>query len=84
MTVTKVYYKHRGVVFRVHEANKNMRENYMRQRALIKGQHIRQLQDEKAVVMTRIQRMHTRVQSVFLRQRLHDIEERLKQENAGY
>jgi len=46
MTVTKVYYKHRGVVFRVHEATKNMRENYMRQR-------------------------------------LHDIEERLKQENAG-
>ena len=84
MTVTKVYYKHRGVVFRVHDANKNMRENYMRQRVVTKSQNIRQLQDEKAVVMARIQRMHARVQSVFLRQRLHDIEERLKQENAGY
>jgi hypothetical protein len=55
----------------------------MRQRALMKSQNIRQLQDEKAVVMARLQRMHARVQSVFLRQRLHDIEERLKQENAG-
>ena len=84
MTVTKVYYKHRRVVFRVHEANKNMREKYMRQRALIKSQNSRQLQDEKAVVMARMQRMHARVQAAFLRQRLHDVEERLKQENAGY
>ena len=27
MTLTKVYYKHRGVVFRVHEQNKNLRES---------------------------------------------------------
>jgi len=84
MTVTKVYYKHRGVVFHIHEANKNLRENYMRQRALIRAQNIRQLQDEKAVVMARMQKMHAKVAAAFLRQRLHDIEQRLKEENTGY
>ena len=84
MTVTRVYYKHRRVVFRVHEANKNLRENYIRQRALIRSQNIRQLEDEKAVVMARMQKMHAKVQAQFLRQRLHQIEQRLKEENAGY
>ena len=56
----------------------------MHQRVLIRSHNIRQLEDEKAVVMARMQKMHARVQAAFLRQRLHDIEERLKQENAGY
>ena len=29
MTVSKVYYKHCNVTFRVHEANKKLRENYV-------------------------------------------------------
>jgi hypothetical protein len=84
MTVTKVYYKHRGVVFRVHEANKNIRENYMRQRALIRLRNIRQLEDEKRIVMARMQRVNPTVQAEFLRMRLRDIEQRLKEENTGY
>ena len=47
MAVTKVYYKHRSVTCRVHEANKRLRENYMRQRALIHAQNTRQLMDER-------------------------------------
>ena len=54
MTVTKVYYKHRNMTFRVHEENKKLRENYLRQRALIRAQNIRQLEDEKNIVAARL------------------------------
>ena len=84
MTVTKVYWKHRGVTFRVHEENKKLKENYMRQRALIRSQHIRQLEDERSAVAARLQSLHPAVHKEFLKMRLHAIEQRLKEENAGY
>ena len=67
MTVSKVYHKHRDVTFRVHEANKRLRENYVRQRALIHAQNMRQLADERAAVRNRINTMHGAVQQAFLR-----------------
>ena len=84
MTVTKVYYKHRNVTFRIHEASKKLRENYMRQRALMRAQHIRQLEDEKAVVMSRIKHVQHGAREAFLRMRLQAIEQQLKNENSGY
>ena len=84
MTVTKVYYKHRNVTFRVHEASKKLRENYMRQRALMRAQNIRQLEDEKAVVMGRLKHMPPATREAFLRMRLAAIEQQLKNENSGY
>ena len=71
MTVPKVYHKHRDVTFRVHEANKRLRENYVRQRALIHAQNMRQLADEKAAVRNRINHMHGAVQQAFLRMHRH-------------
>ena len=38
----------------MHEANKKLRENYLRQRALIHAQNRRQLEDEKAAVNARL------------------------------
>ena len=61
-----------------------MRENYLRQRALIRSQNIRQLEDEKKAVMARMQRMQPEVRAEFLRKRLRDMEQRLKEENSGY
>ena len=84
MPVTKVYSRHRGVVFRVHEENKKLRENYLRQRAIIRSQNIRQLEDEKKAVLARMQRMQPEVRAQFLRMRLRDMEQRLKEENTGY
>jgi len=84
MTFTKVYYKRRGVTFRVHEASKRLKENYLRQRALIRSQHIRQLEDEKKAVASRISRMTPEVQREFLQMRLRAIEQQLKEENTGY
>ena len=54
MTLTKVYYKNRNMTFRVHGENKKMRENYLRQRALMRAQNIRQLEDEKNAVAARL------------------------------
>ena len=65
--MTKVYYKHRNVTFRVQEANKKLRENYMRQRALIHAQNIRQLQDEKAAVSARMSQLTPGARHAFLR-----------------
>ena len=84
MTVTKVYYRHRNVMFRVHEASKKFRGNYMRQRALIRAQNIRQLEDEKAAVMARLNHMPPATRAAFLRMRLAAIEQQLKNENSGY
>ena len=78
MTVTKVYYKHRNVTFRVHEANKKLRENYMRQRALIHAQNTRQLTDERAAVRARMNHMHEATKQAFLRMRLAAIEHQLR------
>ena len=78
MTVTKVYYKHRNVTFRVHEANKKLRENYMRQRALIHAQNTRQLMDERAAVSSRMNRLHEPAKQAFLRMRLAAIEDQLR------
>jgi hypothetical protein len=82
--MTKDYWKHRGVTFRVHEENKKLRENYLRQRALMRSQNIRQLEEEKRAVMARMQRFNPAVRAEFLRMRLRDIEQRLKEENTGY
>ena len=84
MPVTKIYLRHRGLVYRVHEENKKFRENYLRRRAIMRAQHIRQLEDEKKVVMSRMLHHHPEVRAEFLRQRLRDIEQRLKDENSGY
>ena len=78
MTVTKVYYKHCGVTFRVHEENKKLKGNYMRQRALIRSQHIRQLEYERSAVAARLRSLHPQVHKEFLKMRLHAIEQRLK------
>ena len=78
MTVSKVYYKHRNVTFRVHEANKRLRENYVRQRALIHAQNTRQLMDERAAVRNRINTMPEAVKQAFLRMRLLAIEHQLR------
>ena len=78
MTVTKVYYKHRNVVFRVHEANKRLRENYMRQRALIHAQNMRQLMDERAAVNARMNHLNAPAKQAFLRMRLAAIEHQLR------
>ena len=78
MTVSKVYQKHRDITFRVHEANKRLRENYVRQRALIHAQNMRQLADEKAAVRNRINHMHGAVQQAFLRMRLAHTERQME------
>ena len=78
MTVSKVYHKHRDITFRVHEANKRLRENYVRQRALIHAQNMRQLADERAAVRNRIHTMHGGVQQAFLRMRLAHIERQMQ------
>ena len=57
MTVTKVYYEHRNVTFRVHEANKKLKENYVRQQAMIRVQNRRQLMDKKAAISARMNRL---------------------------
>ena len=72
------------MTFRVHEENKKLRENYMRQRALIRSQNIRQLEDEKNAVAARISHLTPQVRHEFLRMRLRAIEQRLKEENTGY
>ena len=84
MTVTKVYYRHRNVTFRVHEADKKLRENYMRQRALMHAQNIRQLEDEKAAIAARMNHLTPAVRHAFLRMRLAAVEQQLKNENSGY
>ena len=84
MAVTKVYYEHRNVTFRVHEASKKLHGNYLRQRALIRAQNIRQLEDEKAAVNARYQHLLLGARHAFLRMRLAAIEQQLKNENTGY
>jgi len=61
-----------------------MRENYLRQRALMRAQNIRQLEDEKNAVAARLNHLTPQVRAEFLRMRLHAIEQRLKEENTGY
>ena len=80
MTVTKVYYKHRNVTFRMQEANKTLRENYLRQRPLIHAQNRRQLEDEKAAVNARLNHMTLLFRHQFLRMHLHAIEDQLRNE----
>ena len=58
------------MTFRVHEANKKLRENYMRQRALIHAQNTRQLMDERAAVRNRINHMPEATKQAPLRMRL--------------
>ena len=77
MTVTKVYYKHRNVTFRAHEANKKLRENYGRQQAMIRAQNRRQLMDEKAAINARINRLTPAARHAFLKMRLAAVEEQL-------
>jgi len=84
MTVSKVYYKHRGVTFRIHAENKKLRDNYLRQRALIRSQNIRQHEDERKAVAARMSHLTPEVQREFLQMRLRAIEQRLKEENTGY
>ena len=84
MPVVKVYYRHRGLVYRVHDENKRLKENYLRQRAIVDSQNSRQLEDEKRAVMARMERLQPEVRAQFLRQRLRAIEERMKEENSGY
>ena len=84
MAVAKVYYRHRGVTFRIHEENKRYKENYLRRRAIMRSQNIRQLEDEKKAVLARMERMQPEVRAQFLRDRLKAIEQRLKEENSGY
>ena len=78
MTVSKVYHKYRNVTFRVREANKKLRENYVRQPALIHAQNTRQLTDERAAVRNRINTMPEGVKQAFLRMRLAHIEHQLR------
>ena len=82
--MTKRGYKHRNGTFRVHEANKRLRENYMRQRALIHAQNTRQLMDERAAVNARMNHLNAPAKQAFLRMRLAAIEQQLKNENSGY
>ena len=84
MNLVKVYHKHRGMVFRVQAASKRLKENYLRQRALIRSQHIRQLEDEKKAVAARMSKLTIPVQKEFLQMRLQAIEQKLKEENTGY
>ena len=84
MPVVKVYYRHRGLVYRVHDENKRLKENYLRQRAIMHAQNLRQLEDEKRAVMARMERLQPGVRGEFLRHRLRAIEERMKEENSGY
>ena len=84
MAVTKVYYKHRNETFRVHEASKKLRENYLRQRALIRAQNIRQLEDEKAAVNARYKHLLPGPRHTFLKMHLAAIEQQLKNNNTGY
>ena len=78
MTVTKVHYRHRNVTFRMHEANKKLRENYVRQQAMIHAQNTRQLMDERAAVRARINHMPEATKQPFLRMRLAHIEHQLR------
>ena len=78
MTVSKVYHKYRNVTFHIHQANKRLIENYVRQRALIHAQNQRQLADERAAVRNRINHMHSGVQQAFLRMRLAHIERQMQ------
>ena len=80
MAVMKVYCKHRKVTFRVHEANKRLRENHMRQRALIHAQNTRQLMDERAAVSSWMNHLHEPAKQAFLRMRLAAIEHQLRNE----
>ena len=66
------------MTFRVHEANKTFRGNYMRQRALIHAQNTRQLTDERAAVRARMNHMHEATKQAFLRMRLAAIEHQLR------
>ena len=84
MPVVKVVYKHRGLVYRLHNENKRLKDNYLRTRALVRSQNIRMLEDEKRVVQARLMKAHPRVQAEFLRMRARQIEQRLKEENSGY
>ena len=84
MTVTKMYWRHRNMTYRIHGENKKFRENYMRQRAPIRAQNIRQLEDEKNAVAARLERLTPQLRAEFLRMRLQAIEQRLKEENTGY
>ena len=78
MAVTKVYYKHRNVTFRVHEASKKLCENYVRRRALIHAQNARQLRDERAAISSRMNHLHEPARQAFLRMRLAAIEDQLR------
>ena len=78
MTVTKVYYKHRNLTFRVHEANKKLRDNYVRQQAMIRAQNKRQIMDEKAAFIARMNHLHPAAKQAFLRMRLAAVEDQLK------
>ena len=84
MPAVKVYYRHRGLVYRVHDENKRFREYYIRKQAIVRAQNLRQLEDEKRAVLARIERLQPGVRGEFLRYRLRAIEERMKEENSGY
>jgi len=84
MPVVKVVYKHRGLVYRMHDENKRFRENYLRRRAIVRSQNIRMLEDEKRAVQARLENMHPQTRAEFLRLRMQQIEQRLKEENSGY
>ena len=84
MPVVKVVYKHRGLVYRMHDENKRFRENYLRRRAIVRSQNIRMLEDEKRAVQARLERMPPQTRAEFLRLRMQQIEQRLKEENSGY
>ena len=77
MTVTKVLNKHRNVTLRVHEANKKLRENYVR-RALIHAQNRRQLMDEKAAINARMNHPTPGARHAFLRMRMAAVEDQLQ------
>ena len=84
MKVVKVYHKHRGMMFRIQAESKRLKENYLRQRALIRSQNIRQLEDERKAVAAHMSKLTQPVQKEFLQMRLHAIEQRLMEENTGY
>ena len=62
----------------MHETNKKLRENYVRQQAMIRSHNRRQLMDENAAISSRMNRLHEPAKQAFLKMRLAAIEDQLR------
>ena len=84
MAVAKIVLKHRGLVYRVLDENRKFKENYLRRRAIMHAQNLRQLEHETLALQAQMMKGLPAVQREYLRMRARHIQQRVQEENSGY